>query len=126
MDGVRVDERDLEPEQARSWPLVDEVGAGAAQVSQGCIEVAHLVRDVVHARPSLGQEATNRSVLPQRLEQLHPSVTDPHRRRTDALVLHRRTVLNLGSEQALVRRQRGVEIFDGNAHMMDSPGLHGG
>lgn len=124
VDGIRMDERDLEPEQPCARRLVDQVGAGVGKLCQRGTKVGHLVGDVVHPRAALGQEAPNRGVLAERLEQLDPAAADPDRGRPDALVVDRRAVLHLRPEQPLVRRQRLVEIADGDSEMVDPPRLH--
>ena len=70
MDGVGVDERDLEAEEAGARLLVDQVRACAREACERLLEVGHLVRDVVHAGAALGEEALERARVPQRLEQL--------------------------------------------------------
>lgn len=126
MDGIRMDERDLEPEQARARRLVDQVGAGIGELRERRTEVAHLVRHVVHAGPALRQEPADRRVLGERLEQLDAAAADAERRRPDALVPHRRPVLDLRAEEPLVRAQGLVEVDDRNAQVMNAPRLHPG
>ncbi len=125
MDGVRVYECDLEPEQALSWRLVDEVGPRVGELGESGVEIAHLVGDVVHPRPALGEEAADGSVFAERLEQLDAALADPERGGPNALILHRCAMLDFRSEQALVRGQSGVEIVDRNSEMVDPPRLHG-
>src|SRR5215471_6563886 len=47
VDGIRMDECDLEPEQALARRLVDESGAGVGELGQGRAKVADFVGDVV-------------------------------------------------------------------------------
>jgi hypothetical protein len=112
MDGIRVDERDLEAEQTGARVFVDQVRTRACKLGQRGIEIAHLVGNVVHARPSLREEAADRRVLAERLEQLDATLADADRRRADALILHRRAVLDLCAEQPLVGRESRVEVLD--------------
>ena len=49
MDRVRVDEGNLEPEQAFARRVVDQVGAGSSELGERRRQVAHLEGDVVHA-----------------------------------------------------------------------------
>ena len=112
MDGIRVDERDLEAEQTRAWAFVDQVRARTGKLGQRGIEIAHLVGNVVHTRPSRGEEAADRRVLAEWLEQLDATLADADRRRADALILHRRAVLDLCAEQPLVGRESRVEVLD--------------
>jgi hypothetical protein len=112
MDGIRVDERDLEAEQPRAWAFVDQVHARNRKLGQRGIEIAHLVGNVVHTRPSLRDKATDRRVLTEWLEQLDATLADADRRRADALILHRRAVLDVCAEQSLVGRESRVEVLD--------------
>src|SRR6476646_3854756 len=57
VDGVGMDERDLEPEEPAPRNLVDQLGAGAREAGEGRPHVVDLVRHVVHPRPTHGQEA---------------------------------------------------------------------
>ena len=121
-----MDERDLEAEETCARPLVDQIGAGPRELDQGRVEVAHLVRNVVHPWTALRQEPADRRVLAERLEQLHPPGADAERSSSDALVLHRRDVLDLCTEQTLIRRERCIEIFDHDTQMVDPPCRHSG
>lgn len=112
MDGIRVDESDLEAEQARTRAFVDQVRARTGKLGQRRIEIDHLVGDVVHPRPSLREEAADSRVCAEWLEQLDATLTDTDRRRADALILHRRTVLDLRAEQPRVGRESRVEVLD--------------
>src|SRR5439155_11818640 len=87
-------------------------------------QVGDLVRDVVHPRPSLREELPDGSLRAERREQLDAPVADQHRRRFDALLGHGRTVLDLGAEEPLVRRDRLVEIVDRNPEVMNPARLH--
>ena len=79
---------------------------------------------MVHARPTLGQELADGRVFAEGGEQLDPAFADPHRRGLDALVRHRVAVLDACAEQALVGRNRLVEVLDGDPEVMDALRLH--
>ncbi len=104
--------------------LVDQVGPSPGQLRQRGIEVVDLVGDVVHPRAAFRDEAAHRSVEVERCEQLDAAFADPDGGSLDALVLDRRALLELGAEQPLVRRDRGVEVGDRHAEMVDPPGVH--
>lgn len=112
MDGIRVDERDLEAEQASARAVVDQICARTRKFGQRRLEIAHLVGHVVHPGPSLRQETADGRVLPEWLEQLDAAVADADGRRAHALILDRRAVLDLRAEQSLVGREGRVEILD--------------
>jgi hypothetical protein len=119
-----MNEGDLETEEPRARRLVDQGGARVGKLGQRGTKVGHLVGDVMHPGATLGQEASNRGVVAERLQQLDPPAADPDRSRANALVVDRRAVLHLRPEQPLVGRQRLVEIADGDAEMVDPPRLH--
>ena len=114
MDGIRVDERDLETEQARTRAFVDQVCACARELGKRRLEIGDLVGHVMHPRPSLRQEAADRGVLPERLEQLDAALADTDGGRPDSLISYRRAVLNLRAEQPLVGHEGRIEVLDRN------------
>src|SRR4029079_3941889 len=54
VDGVGMDERDLEPEQPASRNLVDQLGSRVLEAGKGRSDVVDLVGDEVHAPAALG------------------------------------------------------------------------
>src|SRR5438034_2238384 len=124
MDGVGVDERDLEPEESSPRPVVDQLSALGGQLVQSFAHIRDLVRDVVHPRPALRKEFPHGRLLPERGEQLDAILAHPQRSRLDTLVQDRLTVLEARAEEPLVGGNCLVEIGDRNAEMMDSPRLH--
>jgi hypothetical protein len=121
-----MDECDLEPEQAGSRLAVDELGSGGGELGNGVADVLDLVGDVVHPRPALGEEPADSRVIARRGEQLDPGGADEERRGLDALVGHARPMLDPGGEEPLVRRDRLVEVADGDAEVMDAARGHAG
>ena len=117
-------ERDLQAEQAFARFLVDQVGTRLEKRRERLPHVVDLVRDVVHPGASLGEESPDRRVLAERPQQLDPPAAEPHRGGFDALVRNRRPVLELRAEEALIRRDRRVEVVDRDAEVMDAAGLH--
>ena len=103
-----------EPEETGAGTFVDQICARGRQLCQRCIEVGHLVRDVVHSRPSLRKEAADGSVLAERLEQLDTTFADSDRRGTDTLIVDCRAMLDPRAEQTLVGRESRVEVLDRN------------
>ena len=112
MDGIRVDERDLEAEQARTRAFVDQVCACVRELGKRRLEIGDLVGHVMHPRPSLREEAADGSVLPERLEQLDAALADTDRRRPDSLISYRRAVLDPRTEQPLVGHEGRIEVLD--------------
>ena len=119
-----MDEGDLEPEHAASGRLVDQLGAGVGEVRKGGADVRYLVRDVMHPRAALREEAADGRVLVERAEQLEPALSDTDERGLDALLLHARAVLDPGTEEALVGVERTVEILDCKPDVMDRARRH--
>ena len=68
MDRFRMDESDLEPEDALPWLGVDQLDALSGEIQERCAEIVDLVRDVVHAGPSPGEKPPDRRVVPERGE----------------------------------------------------------
>ena len=124
MHGVGVNERDLEAEEAALRSLVDQLRALRLELTERLRDVVYLVGDVMHSRPALGEKLPDGRFRAERGQQLDSSLADPHRRSLDALVRNRLAVLELGAEEALVGRNGLIEVGDGNAQMMNPPGLH--
>jgi hypothetical protein len=124
VNGVWMDERDLEAEEATARARVDQLGPFGGELVEGDADVVDLESDVVHSGAPLREELADRRVLAERGEQLDPVGADAQRRRLDALLLERLAVLELGPEEPVVRGQRRVEIVDGNAQVMNAVRLH--
>lgn len=125
MDGFRMDEGDLEPEHSLSRLGVDQLGAGVREPCERGVDVGHLVRDVVHARPALREEPADRRVVAECGQELDAALADPDRRGLDALLLDAGTLLEPAAEQPLVRPHGLVQVDDGNSDVMDPARLHG-
>ena len=124
MHGVRMDERDLEPEEALPRCLVDQLGSGRDEVLEHSRNVVGLERDVMHAWASLGEEAPDRRVLTRGFEELDPALAHEERGRHDTLVLEHVAALQARLEEALVRRDGLFEVGYGNADVMDTADPH--
>src|SRR5205085_10529102 len=125
VDGMRVDERDLEAEEPLPRLVVDQLRAAFGEVRQRLAQVVDLVGDVVHARPAVREELADRRVGAERGEQLDAALADADRSRLDALLRHELAVLELGAEEPLIRRERLVEVLDGDAEVVDAARGHG-
>lgn len=124
MDGVGVDEGDLEAEETAPRPLVDQQGAFGTQLLERRTDVGHLEGHVVHTRPALGQELPDRGLLAERGEQLDPALADAKRSSLDTLVGNGLALLELGAEEQLVGRKRLVEVIDSDTEVVDPARLH--
>src|SRR5581483_6161153 len=113
---LRVDERDLEPEQPDARALVDQLRAGGAQAVELGADVGDGECDMVHARASPGEEAADRRVRP---EQLDAALPDPERRRLDALLLDPLAMLDRRAEERGPALDRDVEVVDRDSEMVD-------
>ena len=107
-----MDERHFEPEKTRPRAFVDQFGTGSRELGQRRVEVVHLVGDMVHPGSSLREEAADRRVLAEWLEQLDSTLADADRRGSDALIFHGRALLDQRAEQPLVGREGRVEVLD--------------
>lgn len=119
-------ERDLQAEQAPPRLLVDQLRTFGGQPLERTDDVVDLVRDVMHPRAPLREELADRRIAAERREQLDPALPEPHRRRFDALVLDPFPMLEPTAEEALVRRDSGIEVLDGDADVMNRACLHPG
>ena len=119
-----MDEGDLQAEQPRAGLGVDQLRARLRERRERRSNVADFVRHVVHARPVVREELADRRVLADCREQLDAPAADENRRRVHALLLDAGTVLELGSEEPAVRLEGLIEVLDGDAEMMNAPGIH--
>jgi len=87
-------------------------------------DVVDEVRDVVHPRAALCDEAPDGRVLTGGGEELDAFGADEHRGRLDPLVGERLPVLQRAAEDADVRRERPVEVVDCDADVMDAERSH--
>jgi hypothetical protein len=93
-----MNESNLEAEEPLPWVLVYQLGACLSEGSELGSDISDLIRNVMHSRPALREEATNRRVIPGRGKQLDPAFSDPDRRRLDSLVRDRGPMLERGAE----------------------------
>src|SRR3954449_12812342 len=102
VDGIRMDERDLQAEHPCARLVVDELGAVAPQRVERRADVLDLERDVMHARAARGEEAAHGRVVLERREQLDAAAANAQRHGIDALVGNGRAMLDLRAEEPLV------------------------
>src|SRR5207342_2687041 len=84
VDGIRMDEDELDPEEADAR-LVDELRARSVQPVERRRQVPGLEGDVVHPRTAPRDEAADRRVLARRRHELDPTSADEERCGLDAL-----------------------------------------
>src|SRR5436305_15152912 len=99
-EGVRMKERDLEPEEPAPRCVVDDLDAFVVQLVERALHVCDLVRDVMHTRPALGQELADRRLLAERGKQLDATLADAQRRRLDPLLRNRLAMLEPCAQDA--------------------------
>jgi hypothetical protein len=114
-----MDERNLEAKHPAPRRLVDQVGTRFREVNECSADVVDLIRDMVHSRPVLREETADRRVVVQRAEQLEPALAHPDGRGLDSLVVDAGALLEPGTEKALVRVERTVEILDRETDMVN-------
>lgn len=119
-----MDECDLQAEQPPARLLVDQLRALGGETRELRCDVVDLERDVMHPRPALGDELADGRVRAERREQLDSVVADAQRGSFDALMLDARPVLECRAEEALVGRDRRVEVGDRDTEMMNSLRRH--
>ena len=124
MNGIGVNERDFEAEEARPRLAVDQLCPCGGERSNGARNVVDLVGDVMHAGPPPGEEAPHRGVLARRREQLDAAVADEEGSGLDALFRDAGSMLDAGGEEPLIRRNRLVEVVDRDSEVMNAAGSH--
>lgn len=117
-----MDEHELDSEEAHAGS-VDELRAGGAQPVERRREIVGLEGDVVHPLTAPCEETADRRVLARRRHELDATSADEERRSLDALLDEWLAMLETSCEEGLVRRDRLVEVRDGDADVMDA--LHG-
>ena len=120
-----MNERHLMAAQPFARVEVDDLGAVCGKAVDRGRHVWNLEGDVVHPRTALGEKAADGGVCAKRRQELDASVADTQVRGLDALILHAASELDPGSEQALVGRDRLVEVLDRHRDVVDGPHLHG-
>ena len=116
-----MDECDLETEETSPRHPVDELCPRRLELLERGEEIFRFERDVVHAGAAAREETGHRRVVVRRGDELDPALADEHRRGLHTLLLERLPVLEPRVEEALVRRDRLVEIGHGDAEVMDPP-----
>jgi hypothetical protein len=119
-----MNERDLQAEEPFARRGVYELHALAREGRKGCVNIVHLIGDVMHARSAAGEELAHGGVRAGRSEQLDATLADEHGGRLDTLLGNRGSVLQLGAEKPRVRVERLVEIVDGDTYVMDAARMH--
>ena len=125
MHGIRVYERDLEPEEPVPRPFVDQLGAPGRRARRAPRR---------HPRPrtrrgAFRARACSRNLptgvsSPSEASSSTRSAADPQRGRLDSLLRNGLAALERSAEEPLVGRDRLVEILDRDAKMVDSARLH--
>jgi hypothetical protein len=115
-----VQERDAGAADADPRRLVDQAQARLLQRRQRGVDVGHLVGDVVDAGALLGQELADGRVRAEGREELDVVLADVEEHRLDALLGHVLAVDELHVVRLLVEGDRGVEVLDGDAHVVDA------
>ncbi len=114
-----VEEGDARAADADPRRLVDQPHAALAQQGERRVDLGHLVRDVVEPRAALGEEPADRRVVRERAQQLDVVLADVEQHRLDALLGHGLAVDDRHAVRPLVQRERGVEVRDGDADVVD-------
>ena len=115
-----MNERELEAEQAAPRNGVDDRRAGSCELVECREQVVGLERDVVHPRAAPGEEPTDGRVLSRGCDQLEPAPAYQQRCSLDALIDDLLPPLDASAEERRVRRDRLVEVGDGDAEVMDA------
>jgi len=112
---VGMHEGDLEPEETLSRLVVDQLDTLFGELVDRGANVGHLVGDMVHPGPTLGQKLADRRLLAERGQELDATSADGQRGRLDALCGNGLAMLEAGAEDPLIDRDRLVEVLDRDA-----------
>jgi hypothetical protein len=118
VDGLGVHEGDLRAEETAARGGIDQPRPLALEAHELGRQILDLVRKVVHPRAALREEPPDRRVRAECREQLDMSGADPQRRGLDPLCVLRLAPGELGAEEALVARDRIIEILDRDADVV--------
>ena len=103
---------------APSGVLVDHLHTRLLQARQYGVDVRHLVGDVVHAGPLLGQEPAHGGVLGERRQQLHVVLTHVQKHRLDALLPYHLAVGHHQRQPVAVELERGLDLVHGDSDVV--------
>ena len=82
----RMNKRHQTTTGACAWRFVDEARPFIFQVSEGCVDVLNLNRNVMHSRPAVGEELPYSRLRVKRFQQLDVSVANCQHAYLDALL----------------------------------------
>ena len=105
-----MDEGDLLAATAAPRLPVDQLGTLRLEVGQGGVDIGDGKRDVVQTLATPLEEAADRGIGSERLQQLHEGPTDRDHRLFHSLVVHHLAVQRLDPIEPSVVLQRAVEI----------------
>ena len=121
-----MDEGDLVTEDASPRPLVDELCAARRETGELGGDVVDLERNVMQARPSLGEELADGRVRASRCKQLDAITAEAEKGNLGTLVVEGLTELDLGTEQPPVGVDRTIEVVDRDPDVVDAADRHPG
>ena len=124
MDGIRMNERDLETEESAARHPVDQLRTRGLQLVERGEEILGFECDVMHPRPAAREKAPDGRVVVGRRDELDATRTQEKRRRLHSLLLQRLAVLELRAEEALVRGDGLVEVGHREAEVVNAANPH--
>ena len=121
-----MDERDLETEEAAARHAVDQLGTCGLQLAERGEEVLRLERDVMHPRAAAREKAPDWRVVVGRRHELDATRAEKKRRRLHSLFFERLAVLELCTEETLVRGDGLVEVGHRETEVVNGANPHAG
>jgi diacylglycerol kinase (ATP) len=116
----RVQEGDSGAADAGTRRVVDQAHPGRAEIGERRRDVVDPVRDVVQPGATAGEEASDRRIGAERRKQLDVALPDVEERGLHALVGERLAMNERHPVGVAVDRDRGVEVLDRDAHVIDA------
>ena len=104
--------------------LIDEANPGVAKRAERLLEIVHAIGDVMHAFAASGEEPTDRRVGTERAEELDVGRADAEQHLVDALMLDALAMRGLDAEGSAVLLDRGFQVLDRDADVIDLAEQH--
>ena len=121
---ARVDERDHMSAKTAAWLVVDQLGAAAAQLCEGCGEILDLEGDVVQARTTSLQELGDSALGVDGLDQFDVAGAGAQADCLDALVVQSLAHFDGHPIPIGVDRKGRIDVLNRIRDVVDSVQMH--
>src|SRR2546425_887779 len=115
-----MNERDERALRAGAWRWIDQLRAARPELRERGMDVIDAQRDVMQAWSARLQILRDRRIWRGRLQQLQTRFADRHEMRAHALRRDLFRRLDLEAERVAIERQRGRQVANGDADMVEN------